>query len=779
MKKIISVLLVLLLTFSIMTPLSVMSSAKTIDASSLKKVNYVCTKETSKVSQSGSTISSSIDYTFDSKGYLTQKVETEKSLYGSSSTQTTNSYNSMGYHTKEQIKERGSLLGGGDSTTTKTYDEKGNLTKSVKTETSFGMKETTTVTNTYDSKSNLIKTVEAYKSGSDTSTETTTKTYDESNRVIKEVYSYKDSDGYTESSSETYTFDSKGNLIKYVFTEKNSEGYSNTETTVNTFDSKGNITKEVVTVKGSELNSTATTTYTYDTKGNNTQVLSDYSDSDGYKKTAKTVRTFNADGNITKSVSERSNSENETSSVIVTYTYDSKKNLTKMVTKSTDSDGSSTTTETYAYDSKGNVTKEVTEVFEKYADGEEEYSKITTTYTYNSKSLITKTVYVIKDSDIGDMTGTITNTYDANDNLIKSVTVLKDSDSNSATNTNTYEYAPVKGALYADMENNMVYSYYNSYAYTGKAIKPGIKIETIMNKILEQGVDYKLSYTNNTNIGTAKIKVTFVGDYEDYDAVTLPFKIVLGQVKGLKATPESKKITLEWNSVAGATGYYVYEYNASTQKYTKLKTVKTNKVTISDLKPSTSHTYAVKAYKTVDKSEITGAYSSKLSVKTLKQTPEIKLSKTSATMYLGGSMTLKATTYPANVKVTWKSSDKSVATVSSSGKVTAVKNGTATITGQFTYNNKTYKVSCKVTVKTPSIKLNKTSVTVSPKASVTLKATCLPSTATVKWASSNTSVAKVSSTGKITGVKKGTATVTASFTYGSKTYKATCKVTVK
>lgn len=778
MKKIISVLLVLLLTFSIMTPLSVMSSAKTIDASSLEKLNYVCTKETSKTGMSGSTMSSSIVYTFDSKGYLTQKVATEKNLYGSSSETTTNSYNGMGYHTKEQIKNKGSLLGG-DSTTTKTYDEKGNLTKSVKTETSFGTKETTTVTNTYDSKSNLIKTVEAYKSGSDTSTETTTKTYDESNRVIKEVYSYKDSDGYTESSSETYTFDGKGNLIKYVFTEKNSEGYNNTETTVNTLDSKGNITKQVVTAKGSELNSTATTTYTYDTKGNNTQVLSDYSDSDGYKKTAKTVRTFNADGNITKSVSERSDSENEKSSEIVTYTYDSKKNLTKMVTKSTDSDGSSTTTETYAYDSKGNVTKEVTEEIDKYADGEESYSKISWAYTYNSKGLITKMVYVVKDSDIGDMTATITNTYDANDNLIKSVNSYKIDGLGSVTETKTFEYAPVKGALYADTENNMVYSYYNSYAYTGKAIKPGIIIKTITDKVLEQGVDYKLSYTNNTNIGTAKIKVTFVGDYEDYDAVTFPFKIVLGQVKGLKATPESKKITLEWNSVAGATGYYVYEYNASTQKYTKLKTVKTNKVTISDLKPSTSHTYAVKAYKTVDKSEITGAYSSKLSVKTLKQTPEIKLSKTSATMYLGGSMTLKATTYPADVKVTWKSSDKSVATVSSSGKVTAVKNGTATITGQFTYKNKTYKASCKVTVKTPSIKLDKTSVTVAEKGSVALKATCLPSTATVKWTSSNTSVAKVSSTGKITGVKKGTATVTASFTYGSKTYKATCKVAVK
>jgi uncharacterized protein YjdB len=46
----------------------------------------------------------------------------------------------------------------------------------------------------------------------------------------------------------------------------------------------------------------------------------------------------------------------------------------------------------------------------------------------------------------------------------------------------------------------------------------------------------------------------------------------------------------------------------------------------------------------------------------------------------------------------------------------------------------------------------------------------------VTWSSSNTAVAKVSSTGLVTAVKKGTATITVKTSDGGKT--ATCKITV-
>jgi len=73
----------------------------------------------------------------------------------------------------------------------------------------------------------------------------------------------------------------------------------------------------------------------------------------------------------------------------------------------------------------------------------------------------------------------------------------------------------------------------------------------------------------------------------------------------------------------------------------------------------------------------------------------IKLTKTSLTLDVGKTYTLKAT--GTTKKVTWTSSKKSIATVSSKGKVTAVKTGATTITASV--NGK--KLTCRVTVKEP------------------------------------------------------------------------------
>lgn len=151
----------------------------------------------------------------------------------------------------------------------------------------------------------------------------------------------------------------------------------------------------------------------------------------------------------------------------------------------------------------------------------------------------------------------------------------------------------------------------------------------------------------------------------------------------------------------------------------------------------------------------------------------------------GATRQLTATVYPsnaANKTLTWSSSNTSVATVSSTGKVTAVGSGTATITAR-TSNGKT--ATCRVTVSIPvvqpsSVKINQGAFTLTKKnASKTLSATVSPGNAankTVTWSSSNTSVAKVTSAGKVTPVKNGTAYITAKTSNG-KTAKV--KVTVK
>ena len=73
-----------------------------------------------------------------------------------------------------------------------------------------------------------------------------------------------------------------------------------------------------------------------------------------------------------------------------------------------------------------------------------------------------------------------------------------------------------------------------------------------------------------------------------------------------------------------------------------------------------------------------------------------------------------------------------------------------------------------------TVKLNKTKATIYAGKTVTLK---LKNASKVIWKSSNTKIAKVSSKGVVTGIGKGTATITATNKTTKKQYK--CKVTVK
>ncbi len=160
----------------------------------------------------------------------------------------------------------------------------------------------------------------------------------------------------------------------------------------------------------------------------------------------------------------------------------------------------------------------------------------------------------------------------------------------------------------------------------------------------------------------------------------------------------------------------------------------------------------------------------------------VSLDKTSVSLNVGESVTLAATVKPDNATnktVSWSSSNASVASVDASGKVSAVAEGTATITAKA--GDKTATCSVTVTKKVvavESVTLDKSSLELNEGETATLTATVKPDNAsdkTVTWSSSKTSVATVDANGKVTAVAEGTATITAKA--GDKT--ATCSVTVK
>jgi uncharacterized protein YjdB len=178
-----------------------------------------------------------------------------------------------------------------------------------------------------------------------------------------------------------------------------------------------------------------------------------------------------------------------------------------------------------------------------------------------------------------------------------------------------------------------------------------------------------------------------------------------------------------------------------------------------------------------------GGKTATCTVTVIARVASVSLDKNTLELAEGEFATLVATVLPENANeksVTWSSSDEAVAKVDQTGKVTAVKKGTATITVTTTDGGKT--ASCTVTViaKVASVSLDKNEMELTEGESATLTATVFPETAndkSVTWSSSDEAVATVDQTGKVTAVKKGTATITVTTNDGGKT--ATCAVTVK
>ncbi len=163
----------------------------------------------------------------------------------------------------------------------------------------------------------------------------------------------------------------------------------------------------------------------------------------------------------------------------------------------------------------------------------------------------------------------------------------------------------------------------------------------------------------------------------------------------------------------------------------------------------------------------------------------VKLDINTKSLVKGTSFTLTATVEPSNAtntNVTWSSNNKTVATVDNTGKVTALKEGTATITVTTEDGGKT--ATCVVTVTEAAVAVTGVKLDISTKSlvkgtSFTLTATIEPSNATntnVTWSSNKPAVATVDNTGKVTGVAVGKATITVTTEDGGKT--ATCEVTV-
>lgn len=161
----------------------------------------------------------------------------------------------------------------------------------------------------------------------------------------------------------------------------------------------------------------------------------------------------------------------------------------------------------------------------------------------------------------------------------------------------------------------------------------------------------------------------------------------------------------------------------------------------------------------------------------------VTASPKSLNLFVGDESTLLAVITPSNAEnknVSFESSDTSVATVTSDGKISAKKAGSAVIT--ITTEEGGFTDTCTVTVKNVPV----SGVSVTPKTMTllvnetgNLSATVTPSNAynkKVSYSSNNTEVAIVNTSGVVTGLSVGKATITVTTEDGS--FTDTCIVTV-
>lgn len=334
------------------------------------------------------------------------------------------------------------------------------------------------------------------------------------------------------------------------------------------------------------------------------------------------------------------------------------------------------------------------------------------------------------------------------------------------------------------------------YSTKVKLNKTKLTLDDGKNYILDATVLPENTTSKSVKWSSSNTKVATVDAYGDVTAVapgtayiycktkdngtTAKCKVTVKEVKAKSLKFSSKTVTIEYDEVRTLKPVFSpsnttdksltwTSSNPKAVKVTSAGKIKGLKADSSAVITATTKDGKVKASITVKVSPIAVS--------------KISLSRTSVTLSKGSSLTLKATIKPSNAtnqKLTWTSSDSSVVKVSSSGKITAVKNGTATITCK-SANGK--KAVCKVTVKNVAvegIKLDMTSVLADKGATFTINATLQPTNATnktISWTTSDKSVATVSSSGKVTAVGTGVCQITAKTKDGG--YTAVCMVTVR
>ena len=335
----------------------------------------------------------------------------------------------------------------------------------------------------------------------------------------------------------------------------------------------------------------------------------------------------------------------------------------------------------------------------------------------------------------------------------------------------------------------------DKFKHTGKEIRPEVTV-----KDLDKDLDYTIEYKDNINAGTGSVIITGIGDYKG--TVTKTFRIYNNEAEVCehknKVTSKAAKpatctedgytaeikcadcgTILEESTVVKATGH-----KEVTSKAAKAATCTENGYTV-ETKCSVCGKILTESteIKATGHKEVTDAAVAATALKTGKTAgshclvcgtvikEQTTISKLPATIKLSATKkTVKETQY-FTLTVSKLAKGDSIKAITASSKsilkvqkiktnnykITGIKAGTAKVTVTLRSGK---KAICTVKVEKRTLTVNKSKVTLSRGKSTTLTVKGSPAVSakakTVKFSSSNSKIATVTSTGKITAKKAGT-----------------------
>lgn len=256
-------------------------------------------------------------------------------------------------------------------------------------------------------------------------------------------------------------------------------------------------------------------------------------------------------------------------------------------------------------------------------------------YTYTGNAITPDLVVTMNGRTLNRGTD-YTVTYSNNTNVGTATMTVTGIGSFSGTKTINY-------VIEAKNIENCITTAVNNYQYTGNTYTPSITLtDSSTGKTLAAGTDYTITYSNNTNPGTASITVTALSKNYTGSKV-ISFKITSAAVSGLRVSQiRNNSMKLSWSDQDYADGYQICNANNRV-----IGTTSNNSYTVKRLTSCTTYRCKVRSYvENADGSVSYGNFSTAVAAQTMLNTPTLKArSTTRGNVTLTWSKVAKASGY--------------------------------------------------------------------------------------------------------------------------------------